>query len=278
MNSANLGAQCSQERPLRSVLSRATGIVVQAGGQGRLAREESLVFNHANVLQLPCKTASVKEMERCRFEMVEGTVPIGSVPFVRAALRQLGFNLPQPQPYPSVLAHLFYRQITRLDSLASAVKRVADGQPLFVKPADRWKLFTGFVLCHPGDVRLFGKSRSSPVWVSSLVDFQSEWRAYVADHQLLDLRFVEDGGDRRVEPDLQVVLDAIARLQTMASTPSAYVIDFGVLASGETALVEMNDGFAFGAYDGLPASVLWEVAAMRFLEITGQGWDSRPLS
>ncbi|MDF8364713.1 ATP-grasp domain-containing protein [Achromobacter anxifer] len=268
---ANLRAQEPKKKSPASILARAKGIVVQSGGQGLLAREESLVFNHASVLHLPCRTASVKEMERGRFQMADGIIPIGSIQFIRAALRQLDFELPKPQSYPSVLAHLLYRQVSWFDSLASAVKLLDDGQPLFVKPADRWKSFTGFVIRHPDDIRLSGKSRSSPVWVSSIVDFQSEWRAYVSDHKLLDLRFVDDGGDRRVEPDIQVVLDAISRLQSDASTPRGYVIDFGVLATSQTALVEMNDGFAFGAYDGLPASVLWEVAAMRFLEITGQG-------
>jgi hypothetical protein len=31
--------------------------------------------------------------------------------------------------------------------------------------------------------------------------------------------------------------------------PSAYGIDFGVLSTGQTALVEANDGYALGAYE-----------------------------
>jgi len=41
---------------------------------------------------------------------------------------------------------------------------------------------------------------------------------------------------------------ALAAYPDSGEAPSAYDIDFGVLASGETALVEANDGYALGAY------------------------------
>ncbi len=34
---------------------------------------------------------------------------------------------------------------------------------------------------------------------------------------------------------------------------SAYALDFGLLASGDTALVELNDGFSLGLYSLAPA-------------------------
>lgn len=33
---------------------------------------------------------------------------------------------------------------------------------------------------------------------------------------------------------------------------AGYVIDFGVLDTGEIALIELNDGFSFGAYMASP--------------------------
>jgi ATP-grasp domain, R2K clade family 2 len=37
-------------------------------------------------------------------------------------------------------------------------------------------------------------------------------------------------------------------LDAAGAAYAGYAIDFGVLSTGETALVEMNDGFALGAY------------------------------
>lgn len=55
-------------------------------------------------------------------------------------------------------------------------------------------------------------------------------------------------GDASVALDLDVVNQAVAQFRASGEAPSAYGIDFGVLAAGETALVEANDGYALGAY------------------------------
>lgn len=44
---------------------------------------------------------------------------------------------------------------------------------------------------------------------------------------------------------MQAAVDAYAR---SGHAPGAYAIDFGVLTTGATALVEANDGYALGAY------------------------------
>lgn len=49
--------------------------------------------------------------------------------------------------------------------------------------------------------------------------------------------------------------------------PSAYAIDFGVLDTGETALIVVNDGFSVGAYDDVDAGTYWDVIAMRWQEL-----------
>jgi len=45
-------------------------------------------------------------------------------------------------------------------------------------------------------------------------------------------------------------------------------MDFGVLDTGETALVEVNDGFAFGAYDQVSAEVYWTVTVSRWWQLS----------
>ena len=244
------------------------GLLVEVRGDGRLGREEAAMNDLASALDVPVARASVKQIERGRVSAAPDFVACGSVSFVRAALRRAGVLLPEHVPYPPALAHLLYRRVERLVSMREARARLTAGERLFIKPADGWKRFTGFVAEFPDDYRFGGVSRSCPVWVSSPVRFVSEWRAYIARGALLELRFADHGGDRGAEPDRTIIEAAIATL-TRAGAPAGYVIDFGVLATGETALIEMNDGFSFGAYDGLPARVLWAITVCRWQELIG---------
>lgn len=155
--------------------------------------------------------------------------------------------------------------------------RLDHGERLFIKPADGWKRFTGFVAEFSDDYRFNAVSRTCPVWVSTPVHFVSEWRADVARGELLDVRFADHGGNADVRPDEGVIREAIESL-TAAGAPAGYVIDFGVLATGETALIEMNDGFSFGAYDDLPSRVLWAVIVCRWRELVAMGLQRKSRS
>ncbi|WP_174924618.1 ATP-grasp domain-containing protein, partial [Burkholderia contaminans] len=71
-------------------------------------------------------------------------------------------------------------------------------------------------------------------------------------------------------PDRTIIENAIQRLTATLGTPAGYVIDFGVLDSGETALIEMNDGFSFGAYAGVSPEVYWAVTVSRWAELVAR--------
>lgn len=188
------------------------GLLVQVQGNGTLDREEQLMADLAVKYGLPVERASTGQVERSRIRLGEGCVAVGSVPFVKHALRQIGMELPIHTPYPSCLEHLLYRQVRRLSSLREARAMVTAGRRLFIKPADGWKRFTGFVAEFVDDPRFNGQSKARPVWISDPVRFVSEWRAYVADGELLEVRFADHGGDRTVEPDVILIGDAINAL------------------------------------------------------------------
>ncbi|MMZ69751.1 hypothetical protein D1872_326510 [compost metagenome] len=63
-----------------------------------------------------------------------------------------------------------------------------------------------------------------------------------------------------------MIIDAIRDL-TECGAPAGYAVDFGVLSTGQTALVELNDGFSIGAYDGIEAGLYWEVIQARWQEL-----------
>lgn len=248
-------------------MSDPTIVFVQIYGNGKLEFEQSLIEEAAAARGIPLQRASLKQLERNRLKLEHGAMAIGSFPFIAQALRQLHKRVPEHTPYPPELNKLLYRRVARLPSLSAARRKLADGESFFIKPADGWKRFTGFVANFETDIRFNGMSQARPVWIADPVRFASEWRVCVASHGVLDMRFVHGCGDCSIEPDRAVIEDAVRLLAANPDTPAGYCIDFGVLDSGETALVEMNDGFAFGAYEGMPAEVYWEVTLMRWQQI-----------
>jgi len=226
--------------------------------------------NMAHELGVPVIEATEKQLERRKINLDKDAVAVGSVPFVRSALGQLGICLPMHTPYPPELEGILRRRVAKVRSLREAKAMLEIRGRLFIKPADGWKRFTGFVAEFGDDYRFSGASGSKPVWVSDPVHFVSEWRAYVVEGEIRELRYADHGGDRGREPDLSIITAAVATLTAAARGPKGYVIDFGVLENGETALIEMNDGFSFGAYDGVKPSTYWDVTVNRWQELTSQ--------
>jgi hypothetical protein len=147
-------------------------------------------------------------------------------------------------------------------TLAEARRSTA---PVFVKPSARTKRFTGLVLGGGDDWRIAGTPGREPVWCSDVVEWISEWRCYVIGSRLRYVAYCD--GTRDAALDETVVLDAIARLAEDPNHPTAYAIDFGVLSTGETALIEMNDGFSIGAYDNVSPQIYLEMIEARWVQL-----------
>ena len=136
---------------------------------------------------------------------------------------------------------------------------------MFVKPAARTKRFTGFVLEAPFDMRVADVPAREPIWWSDVVEWRSEWRCYVLNHEITHVSYCS--GDRCVEPDLVRVRLAIEAYASNGAS-SGYAMDVGVLADGKTALVEVNDGYSLGAYEGLAAETYFELMLSRWREMS----------
>lgn len=213
----------------------------------------------------------VLSLERLADEWAPGDVPVGSVEFVREAMRVSGIPVPPGLSYPEQLECFLYREVTR-----KPLREVRLEAPIFLKPV-AVKLFTGFVL-RPGltiehyDAHdreqmqvVCGLPGAAEVYTSEVVEFLSEWRFYVLRGSIVgQARYDADGEDDAPVPNLSVVRDAIQRFPG----PAAYALDFGVLATGETALVEVNDGWALGLYSTcVKASTYFELLGARWREL-----------
>jgi len=135
--------------------------------------------------------------------------------------------------------------------------------PVFVKPARRSKEFVAGVITKQQNKEFFFREHpdDTPVLVSEVVDFISEYRGYVIDGELKGIKHYL--GDFRVFPDMNIVDNAIKDYTTQ---PAGYSIDFGITSDGRTLLVECNDGWSLGNY-GLNDTTYSTLLAKRWLQL-----------
>jgi len=200
-------------------------------------------------------TSSLRELVQYEDGFKSGKyLPIGTVEFVREAMRLSGINEPANISYPSVLRGYLKRNVEIRD--AGSIFRG------FVKPINT-KTFTGFVFdcleplesldeftTEQADefMKLDSKEK---VWASEIVEWNAEVRYYVREGKILGYGRYDDGPDEWAEPPLEFVQEIVDAYESKSlNTPIAYSVDVGVLASGEPALVECNDAWALGYYKG----------------------------
>lgn len=119
--------------------------------------------------------------------------------------------------------------------------------PVFIKPAHKVKRFTGRVVSTIDDLApLSHIGGNLELHCSEPVQWVSEYRVPVI-HSKIQGYFWYDG-DKGIAVDKAEVEEMVDKF-TMA--PWAYCLDVGVLGTGETALVEMNDAFSIGMYEGM---------------------------
>ena len=170
------------------------------------------------------------------------TITVGSVLFVRRALKRLGVET-APLDYPPSLAGYLGRRIWQT-TWAEVRSHIEDpGKAVFVKPVEQAKAFSGYIVWSfralirtakwPGAMRL---------WASEPFPFVSEWRFFVRRGKVVGVGHYK--GDPLLYPDASVVRAAIDDYSGEA--PVAFGIDFGVVEAGGTYLVEVNDGFSLG--------------------------------
>jgi ATP-grasp domain, R2K clade family 2 len=175
------------------------------------------------------------------------SIVCGGIPVVLRALKRLGITPPELPSIPPQLADFAARKISTA-TLGEVRSWVNAGQSIFIKPlpGDR-KLFPGKPLKEFRDlISTRHLSDEQIVVTSEIVEFQSEYRAFVMDGEILGIHYYK--GNIRLFPDFTAIDRAIA---TYTSAPAAYAIDFGIVTDGRTLLVETNEAYSLGCY-GLP--------------------------
>ena len=151
-----------------------------------------------------------------------GWIPVGTVEFCEGVYNQ-SFT---PDYYPKFLSKHLHRRVW-------VSKDWDQSRGIFVKPADRYKRFDGFVTL--GGYR---RKKRGPYWFSERINFLSEWRYYIANGKVLTSEWYESPIEKDAPP-----IDHI-------DIPSNYcgAIDFGETDEGKFALVEAQHPYAIGWY------------------------------
>jgi hypothetical protein len=189
-------------------------------------------------------------------------VVVGGIDEVRTALRLLGIDAPHHDDYPAELLPFLGRKVWKASLHSFGAQ--PQNWPVFLKPADGLKKFTGkLVRSHRDLIGIFDQGQDTQVWCSEPVHFLAEWRTFVRYGTILDVRRYT--GTWKVHYDPQVIEAAEG---AFATAPKAYAIDFGVTSDGRTLLVEVNEGHSIGAY-GLTPLLYAKLLSARWAEMTG---------
>ncbi len=182
----------------------------------------------------------------------------GSVGFSRKVIDKLGYERRWLGHVPEELYKLVDRKI-KVSTLSEAIKSTG----VFIKPIpEAGKSFNGFIYKVQMDlIKIANVSLEDMVITSDPVSFVSEWRCCVLNKEFVDIR--PYSGNFRIQPDHRII-DRV--IEAWVESPVAYSCDIGVLDSGETTIVEINDVMSLGSY-GVPPMILASMIEKRWEEI-----------
>ena len=189
----------------------------------------------------------------------------GDIDTMFTAIKQLKINY-EYNDYPKCLNKYLYRKIweSSIKELKTELFNEGMINPIFIKPKDKLKKFTGFVIKSIDDLNQLNNSGDNiKIICSEQVNFISEYRCPVINGEIKDFCFYY--GDNNIKIDKSIVQKMV---NEFINSPKAYCIDVGVLSSGETALIEVNDAFSIGIYS-MPKEVYAELLITRWNELKG---------
>jgi hypothetical protein len=177
-------------------------------------------------------------------DLSRDTIVHGNIGTVWAAWDRIGVSRPQYLNFPEELMHFARRTMWRsnLGDIRS-LKRV----PVFIKPIDEGKAFTGHVVREFRDlIETAAFPDEFPILAQESVNMVSEWRLFVLKCDIIGIGHYK--GDPLSFPDAGFMKSALSQY---TNPIAAHSMDFAVLSDGHSALIELNDGYSLGHY-GLP--------------------------
>lgn len=199
------------------------------------------------------------------------TPVVAGVGTVMAALEQMGVRVPSHMTAPSCLEPFLGRKCWR--STLGEIRR-GNAFPVFIKPYEDTKRFTGFVARGAADIeaipRLEGESALDDdyeVLAQEAVCFLSEWRVFVIHGKAAGTTL--HSGDPLLFPKGQIIRQTLG---AYSMPPDGYSADFGVTDDGRTLLIEINEGYSLGS-GHLKANQYASLLKARWEQMTAQAGE-----
>lgn len=237
-------------------------VLIQRQNGQLLGYESKLIYQHCIVEQIKTEFFEYDQLSKKEINPLSDLV-VGSVESLMLAMQNLRIPVPLSNYYPVELTPFLHRSVWN-SKRDEAQQWIESGKSIFVKPT-KWKQFNGQVFDSlPTLNQQLGGLRSDEVlWLGEPVKWLSEYRIYVVGNEIQAVCFYD--GDETVKPNIDVIKSGINELS--AISPAAYAVDWGVLDCGNTALVEMGDAWATGAYKGISPSTYFNFLKTRWTEL-----------
>lgn len=205
----------------------------------------------------------------------KGDMPVGSVEFVKAVLYNLGLKV-EFDTYPDNIRPLLGRLIRKVP----AYEVFAYPASVFIKPIET-KRFTGFVFKGLWDRDRYSDHEKEqlaafldyrtgePLYLSPVINLLAEWRVYVTNGAITAVCRYDDS-ETEYEAPYELIAKAVSRFpgRTLA-------IDVGLAKKygndGDylPIVIECNDAWACGKYQGISDAAYYTFLRTRWDEIIG---------
>jgi hypothetical protein len=124
---------------------------IEEKGNRRLETEMQDVYDELQSRQIPIELFTAKRISRRQLPVTKDTLVVGYVDSVLASLKMMGIDVPSPNDYPGALKPFYHRHIWE-STVGQLRQQVYEGnKPIFAKPKERKKRFTGHVLAMSRD-------------------------------------------------------------------------------------------------------------------------------
>ena len=225
---------------------------LQFNDKGRFEPEEQALANYFESIKQSYKGFYKKHFLREKFQITKDDFISGDIDVMFHAMKKLGIEYSY-NDYPEFLKPYLHRKVWE-DELGNIRREIfAEGylkNPIFIKPKDKLKRFTGFVLETVEDLaNCKGAGNQTKVWCSEPVVFIDEFRCYFKKGTKPVIGCYKESFNDSNRIKIQHFLN---NLILGREFPDAFALDLGILSTGEVTLVEMNDAFSLGLYKGCP--------------------------
>lgn len=225
---------------------------LQFNDKGRFEPEEQALANYFESIKQSYKGFYKKHFLREKFQITKDDFISGDIDVMFHAMKKLGIEYSY-NDYPEFLKPYLHRKVWE-DELGNIRREIfAEGylkNSIFIKPKDKLKRFTGFVLETVDDLaNCKGAGNQTKVWCSEPVIFIDEFRCYFKKGTKPVIGCYKESFNESNRIKIQQFLSSLILGREF---PDAFALDLGILSTGEVTLVEMNDAFSLGLYKSCP--------------------------